>query len=72
MTLWYRKGAAKFAVWGRMKPSGGRSYSVGFGPFATIGLYEYRIVTVDGLGNPNCSITKPTSCPGGSVTVVIP
>ena len=70
--IWYREGAAKFAVWGPMIDGGGGSYSAGFGPFATAGVYEYRIVAVDGLGNANCSIQKPASCPGGTVTVVIP
>jgi hypothetical protein len=67
VTVYYRLGGGKFAVWGSMKPG---SSSTTFGPFATMGIYEYRIVATDTLGNTNCKTLS--SCPGGTVTVIIP
>jgi hypothetical protein len=67
VTVYYRLGGGKFAVWGSMKPG---SSSTTFGPFATIGIYEYRIMATDTLGNVNCKTLA--SCPGGTVTVIIP
>ncbi len=44
--------------------------STPFGPVVTLGIYEYRIMATDTLGNANCK--TPASCPGGTVTVIIP
>jgi len=67
VTVYYRLGKGGFVVWGSMKPG---SSSTTFGPFATLGIYEYRIMATDTLGNANCK--TPSSCPGGTVTVIIP
>jgi hypothetical protein len=67
VTVYYRVGKGGFVVWGSMKPG---ASSIAFGPFATIGIYEYRIMATDTLGNANCK--TPSSCPGGTVTVIIP
>jgi hypothetical protein len=67
VTVYYRVGKGGFVVWGSMKPG---ASSIAFGPFATIGIYEYRIMATDTLGNANCKM--PSSCPGGTVTVIIP
>lgn len=67
MTVYYRLGGGGFAVWMSVK---GGAVSTTFGPFGTLGTYEYRIMATDTLGNANCK--TPASCPGGSVTVLIP
>ena len=67
MTVYYRLGGGAFSVWTSVK---GGSVSTTFGPFGTLGTYEYRIMATDTLGNANCK--TPASCPGGSVTVIIP
>ena len=67
MTVYYRLGGGGFAVWTSVK---GGSVSTTFGPFGTLGTYEYRIMATDTLGNTNCK--SPASCPGGTVTVIIP
>jgi hypothetical protein len=66
VTVYYRLGKGGFVVWGSMKPG---ASSIAFGPFATMGIYEYRIMATDTLGNANCK--TPSSCPGGTVTVII-
>ena len=67
MTVYYRLGGGGFSVWTSVK---GGSVNTTFGPFAVAGTYQYRIMATDTLGNSNCK--TPGSCPGGSVTVVIP
>jgi hypothetical protein len=72
VTLYYSSGSkTAFQVWGPMSGSGD-SYSTAFGPFGSIGTYEYRIYAVDGLGNANCSTSDINACPGGTLTVIIP
>lgn len=70
--VYYRTAKNAFAVWGAMKAAGGGVFVVGFGPFITAGVYDYRIVATDVHGNANCSIGKADACPGGTVTVIIP
>jgi hypothetical protein len=67
MTVYYRLGGGGFSVWTSVK---GGSVSTTFGPFGSIGTYEYRIMATDTLGNTNCK--TPAGCPGGTVTVIIP
>lgn len=72
VSLYYNKDGGKYLSWGAMTPSGGDIYSTALGPLGTAGTYDYRIVAMDGLGNTNCSVSKLTSCPGGTVTVNLP
>jgi hypothetical protein len=68
MTVHYRRGAkAGFSVWTTVAEG---SLSTTFGPFDTLGAYEYRIVATDTLGNASCK--SPAACPGGTVIVTIP
>jgi hypothetical protein len=70
VTLYYRTGKGGFARWGSLKEGAAGSYVVGFGSFSVVGIYEYRIVAVDGLGNANCATTALSRCPGGTTTVI--
>ena len=70
--VYYRSGKAAFSLWGPMKTGGAGTYTSGFGPFGTLGSYEYRIFAVDTIGNTNCSSGDPSGCPGGFVTVILP
>lgn len=67
LTVYYRLGDGRFTLWTSVK---GGSVSTTFGPFGTIGTYEYRIMATDALGNANCKTMA--GCPGGTVTVIVP
>ena len=70
--LYYRLGAAKYQLWESMAPAGGTTYQSVLGPFGAIGTYDYRIRAVDSNGNATCPTSNIDSCPGGTVTVIIP
>jgi hypothetical protein len=68
VTMYYRAGSGSFSVWATMKP--GTTTTTLLGPFAKAGTFEYRIMATDTLGNTNCR--TPSTCPGGTVTVLNP
>lgn len=70
VTLYYRTGKGGFARWGSLKEGAAGAYVVGFGPFSVAGIYEYRLVAVDGLGNANCATSNLSGCPGSTTTVI--
>ncbi|TDI36857.1 MAG: hypothetical protein E2O99_02970 [Acidobacteria bacterium] len=65
VTVHYRISGGTFAIWTTLKPG---TATTTFGPFTKPGIYEYRIMATDTLGNTNCK--TPDTCPGGTVTVV--
>lgn len=67
VTMYYRLSGGTFAIWTTLKPG---TVTTTFGPFTKPGIYEYRIMTSDTLGNANCK--TPDTCPGGTVAVVTP
>jgi hypothetical protein len=64
VTIHYRLSGGTFAIWATLKPG---TATTTFGPFTKLGIYEYRIMATDTLGNANCK--TPDTCPGGTVTV---
>ena len=64
VTVHYRLSGGAFAIWTTLKPG---TATTTFGPFTKPGIYEYRIMATDTLGNANCK--TPDTCPGGTVTV---
>jgi hypothetical protein len=67
VTMYYRLSGGTFVIWTTLKPG---TATITFGPFTKPGIYEYRIMATDTLGNANCK--TPDTCPGGTVTVIIP
>ncbi|MCZ6568217.1 MAG: hypothetical protein O6923_07935, partial [Actinobacteria bacterium] len=67
VTMYYRLSGGTFAIWTTLKPG---TVTTTFGPFTKPGIYEYRIIAIDTLGNANCK--SPDTCPGGTVAVNTP
>lgn len=70
-TLYYKTGKGAYVEAGQMKPGGG-GYTLTIGPLTPAGTYDFRILAVDSLGNPNCSAAELNACPGGTFVVNIP
>lgn len=72
VVLYYSVGKGPYQFAGNMKPSGGNTYSLKFGPLTLAGSYTYRILAQDSQGNVTCTSGTLGSCPGGSFVVNIP